>query len=433
MLAAHAQQQLPVVVQENIVLHKQLAAVALGAAIELQFGVAIGGLAQGLAVPVGAQHPHLPAPGGQLDLRAQVLHLLRRIAPGDLVAIGHLARIAVVVLSHRLGLQARAAVQPPLAAQYHAVACDVFALALRHVSGRHKVVVALHVVLAVAPGLQPETLAGTRQPFGAAGQLHPFAGVALAGPQFGPQAKAGIVQHIARQAQTPGVTAAGQAKAGVLLVGAGPLAAVVLAPVAAGIQLQRAAKTGLNTPRDDVHHTAHGSTAVLRRTGALDHFHALHIAHQVLAQVDSGAGAGRDRQAIDQHQHLVAAQALQRQLEARLAMHLAQLQAGHVLQRLLERAGAGALDFAARDHADWHRGLFNGALAARGTHHHGLQGGRVGRACRVCHRHRRHTGQQPQRRAKKKKRGRCHNKRTRAVNDAADYSDANENDCDLSN
>ena len=182
-------------------------------------------------------------------------------------------------------------------------------------------------------------------------------------------------------------------------IGAGAAATVVLAPVAARIHRHSAAPARLHAPRNDVDHATHGRTAVLRRTGTFDHFHTLDLCQQVLAQIHRGAGTGRNWQTVDQHQHLVSAQTLQRQFKARLAMHLAQLQTGHVLQRLLQGARMGEIQFFARNHLNGHGGLVDGAFAARCRHHHGRK------ALRVLGLHsadRRHDHQQPQRRAKKR-------------------------------
>jgi len=273
-----------------------------------------------------------------------------------------------------LDLRAQAAGEAPVHAAAHAVARDVLLLALRHVGGRHVHVVALGVVLGVARSLGPGAALGVGHPFAARGQLLAAAGVALAWVGVGPHAEAGVVHHVARQGQAPVFGAAAQVEARMAVVGAGAAAVVVLAAVAAQVQRRRAAEARRRAPRDDVHHATHGGAAVLRRAGPLDHLDAFHVAQQVLAQVHGGAGAGGDRQAVDQHQHLVGAQALQRQLVARLAQHLAQLQAGHVLQRLLERARMRALDFLARDHLGAHGGVIQRALGARGRDDRGLEG-----------------------------------------------------------
>jgi hypothetical protein len=117
----------------------------------------------------------------------------------------------------------------------------------------------------------------------------------------------------------------------------------VLAAIGAGIGGAAAEKPAIG-PRDDVDHAAHGRAAVLRGTGALDHLDVVDLGQQVLGDVDGRPGAGRDWQAVDQDQHLVAGHALQGHLIAGLAVDLAQLQARHVLQRVLQRAGMRALD-----------------------------------------------------------------------------------------
>ena len=159
------------------------------------------------------------------------------------------------------------------------------------------------------------------------------------------------------------------------VVGAGVAAVVVLAAVAAHIHRCAAAKPLFDGPRDNVHHPAHGRAAVLRRAGSLDHLDPCHIRHQVLAQVHGGACAGRDRQTIDQHQNLVAGEALQRQLKTGLAVHLAQLQARHILQRLFQRAGMGARDLFARNHFDPYGHIVQRTLRPRACHHHGRKRG----------------------------------------------------------
>ena len=75
-LAAQAQQQFPVVVKNDVVLHKNFAAAAAGAALQAKLRQAIACLLQTLFMPVRAYHPQLPPPSGQIKLSADMLGVL---------------------------------------------------------------------------------------------------------------------------------------------------------------------------------------------------------------------------------------------------------------------------------------------------------------------------------------------------------------------
>ncbi|MNY12000.1 hypothetical protein D3C86_1450590 [compost metagenome] len=198
----------------------------------------------------------------------------------------------------------------------------------------------------------------------------------MAGPAIGVHCEALVVQGVGGKPATELPGAAFQAHVAVQQAGR---AIGVLAAVAAAIGRHRARKALADGARDDVDHAAHGRTAVLRRAGPLDHLHPVHLGQQVLGDIHRGAGAGRDRQAVDQHQHLVAGHALQRHLVAGFAVDFPQLQAGHVLQRVFQRARMRALDFLPIHHLGTDGRLVDRLLRTGSGDHHGWQFLAIGR------------------------------------------------------
>ena len=384
-LPAHTGHQLPGRCEEQVALQEQLLVVAPHLAIGLQFGLAVLCLRQRLAVQIGPHLPLLVLHRRQIELQAQVVHALLRMPVDGADTVGQGLAVGFVVFVHAAHIQHGPLAEAMPAAQRQPVAADAFRLVLRLPHGRHEGGEALQVVFLVATefGRQPGLRRGL--PEHAARCLFATDTVALAGPAGRIRRKALVTQPVVGQTTPQAFGTALHMGLKLLHRRRHPLAGIVLAPARANAHLDGALHTRGRPARDDIDHASHGRTAVLGRCRPLDHLHPLHVTEQILAEIHRRTGTGRDGQAIDEHQHLIARQPLHDQRITGLAVQFLQLQAVDVGQRLLQRLGAGGAEFFGTDHLRAHGRLVTRLFRAGAGDHHVLQAGGAGMARgRIC-------------------------------------------------
>ena len=344
--------------------------------VALQLGDAILGLRQPFAVQVCAPLPALRLANGHVPLQSQLAHALVRAAIDGTHTIGMGLAMGVVVLVHAVQVHHRSLCGAMTCAQHQAVSPDLFGLVLRHPVGWHEGLEALQVALLVAAKLGKEVRIAHGLPVQPARGLLATHSVSLPCPSTGVRRKAFVTDAL--QAQPPAQGVRSPLQAGFPLPdGSRPaLARRVLPPSGPQSHLHITPKAACGTTRDDIDHAPHGGAAVLGRRSALDHLHPQDIGEQILAEIHRGARAGRDGQAVDEHQHLIAAQPLHDKGIARLAMQLLQLQPGDVGQRLFQRTGTSGLYLFMVHHFGTYWSLVTGLLDTGSGHDH------IGQLCK---------------------------------------------------